>query len=164
MNPSANFYRKDVAQSKPLVEFEHCLIECLGELEYQHKLFNECIEETVNDCIKAETKESFFNFYHVYQREKQYFGQLYSVGSPVGEYFSTLRDRLLKREGEQIDKSQSRTFPVIVSTTHSRMLSVMICNQIDKMWNSASYDKTGKVNSLWDHWMNSRSGIEQYCG
>lgn len=137
---------------KPLVELEHCLVECLGELQYVHKGFQEAIAEQTSNCLNADSLESFLYSHKQLRHEKSEFGREYGPGSLVDNYFSALRDRLIEREEKQIDNSPSHSFPSIVPLTHARMLTTMVCNELNSMWSSASGENK-QVNQLWDHWM-----------
>lgn len=140
---------------KPLVELEHCLIEVLGYLQDSHRMFNESTASLAKICIEAESQTEFLSCWRDYRQEKTTFGGDFNIGSPVGEYFYALRERLSEREDKQIDGTADLGMDGIVPLTHARILAVLICAQIDRMWASSQYINE-KVENLWSHWMNSK--------
>ena len=141
---------------KPLVELEHCLIECLGYLADSQRIFNECIVRMAKDCIEAGSKDEFLSCYRDYKKEKSSYGSEYNLCSPVGEYFNALRGKLIEREEQQADKMATFDNNGVVSLTHARILVILVCQQIDLMWSSSQYTNE-KVEKLWDHWMNANT-------
>lgn len=133
---------------KSLVDFEHCLIECLGELQEHLRVYIGVAKQQVKYCKDASGRDEFLSCYRHYRKERTSFGSEFSICTPVGEYFDALKKKLMRIEEKHQEKAGGDA-----AVTHARILVVLICDQIDRMWFVSSQQNEKVEQQLWEYWM-----------
>ena len=132
---------------KPLIEFEHCLIEVLGALMDDQRLHLDVVSRLAQDCIDTSSRSEFLSAYSDYSNEKSMHFQKHANFSPVGRYFYKLLDRLNDMEEKQIHNNKT------VTVSHARSLAAIIVRQLEIMTSASEY-RNEKLEKMWDHWVN----------
>ncbi len=139
---------------KSLIELEHCLTECLGDLFEQHRNYNKYISEDIEACKLAGNKHDFFDAHRLYLNLKSEFRGKYNIGSPIGQYFYHFKKKIQAKEEKANDKIKGDQL-VPNQLCFARMLAAMIEQKIDAMWASSSSNNK-EIDTLWNYWIERR--------
>ncbi|MFZ6774549.1 hypothetical protein ACO0LB_17740 [Undibacterium sp. SXout7W] len=129
-----------------LIAFEHCLIEILGELFDQHRIYLSVITELATECIDAESRSNFVRSHSEYNHRKGDYLADNANFSLAGRYFYRLNERLCDLE----DKLHSEGKPNTIGP--ARQLVAIILRQMQTMFNAASFQNY-RLNQCFDSWM-----------
>lgn len=138
---------KNRLAGKSLVDFEHCLIEILGELFERQRGFSEAMAELAQNTREETKVLAFMHAYNVHEHERGEFLRRFANFSPIGRYFGALLNRLSDLEDKQHDSGK----PVTVS--HARQLVAIINTQLERMTNQANR-RNEKLDQQWNLMVN----------
>lgn len=140
---------------KQLLDFEHCLIEVLGALMDDHRLFLDIMARLAKDCIDTTTRSDFLSAFSDYTNEKGSHMKKHATFSPIGRYFYSLLVRLNDLEEKQINEKRT------ITVSHARSLVAMIVGQLDLMARDSQFQNS-KIDKLWEHWISEPLATNQY--
>lgn len=147
---------------KPLIELEHCLIECLGYLTGRHRDCKEVTASMARDCMEAGNKADFLDCYRDYKKEKSEVMARYSMAAPTGRYFQALADRLNDRD-DKLGSAGKLDGQGNTAVSHAWMLARQIVLQLDRMYQTGAFHNE-KVETLWGYWLESSSFAQHKNG
>lgn len=131
---------------KQIIALEHCLIEVLGSLVDDYRLWRSCIDDAYQCAAEASDRNTFMSAYNDYLRDRGSQARKVANFSPLGRYFQALFSRLQQREEDQITNGKS------VTVGHARMLAALVLRQLETM--ACFYlGRNEKLDRLWDAWM-----------
>lgn len=129
---------------KSITKIEHCLLEVLAYIIEDHKLFNNRVDELVENCINS--SEKFSTFLHLFSSLKRCQGMhlhKFSNYSETGLYFRYLEEKLISAEESQFKTGKPNT------VKHALMLAELINNQL-ALCSSQAQKNDHRIERLWN--------------